>query len=182
MNLAESKSATPKEKSKQTIGEKKLSRNERIERDERLQYERNRKQPYNRTFAATAEELDDVAIGRIARKKYRKQARLQSGFMSWTLGLFSGLVLVLVLGGFLKENDVDFESKWDPNATIIIEESTEVPQYDDVESATETIGVSEEEIVSPELEDETLEGTESTEDGLTIGGEPIEQADQTGGQ
>ena len=100
--------------------------------------------------------------------------------MSWTFGLFSGLVVVLILGAFLKESDVD--SEWEANATMIIEESTEAPQYDDVESATETTGVSEEETVLPELEDETLEGTEPTEDGLTIGGEPIKQSDQTGGQ
>ena len=172
MNLAESKSATPKEKSKQTIGEKKLSRNERIKRDEKLQYERNRKQPYNRTFAATAEELDDVAIGRIARKKYRKQARLQSGFMSWTLGLFSGLVVVLILGAFLKESDVD--SEWEANATMIIEETPAETQAVEPERVTiEDLG--EEDVVIPEFEDETVE--ESNEDELTIGGEPVDQAE-----
>ena len=93
-----------------------VNRNERRIKQEKSNYEMKRSQPYNRTFAPTRRDIAEVEldVARSERRKYRKQARLQTGFMQWTLGLFSGLVAILVMGAFL--NGKDIENNWQANS------------------------------------------------------------------
>ena len=176
MNLRESKSDANRAKSasKRNIkdDDQKLNRNARIEKEKKQAYVQSRSQPYNRTFGPTVEIIESDTIGRVARKKYRKQARLQSGFMSWTIGLFTGLILVLVMGAFFKENDVDANWQASNANTMIIEESNSAIETQSTDSETLEL--------TDENNDEIAENVEDAE--ITIGGEPVGDADQQGGQ
>lgn len=64
------------------------------------------KQPYNRTFMETPDDLvveNTTFVGRVERKNYHKKAQRQVKFVSWVFGLFPALVTLLlavsVLGG-----------------------------------------------------------------------------------
>ncbi len=102
-------------------------RSERLSDEESSQIKKERSKPYNRTFQPKLD--SDVIGGRAERREQHKQARYQVGFISWVVGVFSGLIVVIfawgILGGFTK---TDWE---DPVETMIIEKSSDVIVQDE---------------------------------------------------
>lgn len=182
MNLAGSKSdvkaAENVSKGKIEAEGQKLNRNERIEKEKRQAYMKSRSEPYNRTFGPSVDITDSNAIGRMERRKYRKQARLQSGFMSWTIGLFTGLILILLMGAFFKESDVGANWQASNANTMITVDTNSAIETESTDS--ETLELKPEVDGSDENIDEDAENVEDAE--ITIGGEPVGEVDQQGGQ
>src|SRR5699024_8772335 len=124
-----------------------LNRNERIKKEEYKIYQAQRNQPYNRQF--NTPQTDISVVGRVERKKYKKQAKMQAGFISWVMGVFSALIIILLASSVLKGTGSDVSAKWSGESKPMITEtiaddSTEnsdefVTDNDDVDDETESI-------------------------------------------
>lgn len=129
MNLGSSDTET-KAKGKRSHSNNSQTKRSRLEQQSRMELRKaeqkkimksKRRQPYNRTFMETPDDLDvrsTTFIGRVERKKHRKEAQMQMSFISWIFGLFSGLVTLIVAVSFLGGSDiVDSVDSWTSNAT-----------------------------------------------------------------
>ena len=147
MNLGSDDSVKKSNSKKQAI---KKSRVELRQIEKEREYNAKQHEPYNRTFS-TPEPISrmtssvDVSFeGRVERSKYRKSVRRQTSFVSWVMGLFSGLIALLLLTVLIGGSDVS--NSWNNRATatpMIIEN----PQQIETESAEPTITPEELEIL-----------------------------------
>ena len=138
MNLGSDDSVKKSNPKKQAI---KKSRVELRQIEKEREYKAKQHEPYNRTFSTPqprprmTSSVDVSFEGRVERSKYRKSVRRQTSFVSWVMGLFSGLIALLVLTVLIGGSDVS--SSWNNSATatpMIIEN----PQQIETESAEPT--------------------------------------------
>lgn len=147
MNLGSDNSVKKSNHKKQAI---KKSRAELRQIEKEREYKAKQHEPYNRTFSTPQStprmnsSIDVSFEGRVERSKYRKSVRRQTSFVSWVMGLFSGLIALLVL--FVLIGGSDVSSSWGNSATatpMIIENSQQI----ETESAEPTITPEELEIL-----------------------------------
>ena len=117
-------------------------------------YKAKKDKPYNRTFEP---ENTDV-LGRVERKKYKQQARLQVGFISWVFGLFTGFIGLLLVWSFLQTSDFTIGSDWVANteAEPMITETTPEDTQTDVAPAVATDGQEQTQEASEESGDDDV--------------------------
>lgn len=120
-------------------------------------YKAKKDKPYNRTFDTFEPDNTDV-LGRVERKKYKQQARLQVGFISWVFGLFTGLIGLLLVWSFLQTSDFTIGSDWVANteAEPMITETTSEDTQTDVAPAVATDGQEQTQEASEESGDDDV--------------------------
>lgn len=120
------------------------TRQQRIEEDMVKQYKQKRNKPYNRSFSRYGESIgnDSVVVTRTDYRQMKREAKFRSGFMSWLMGLFTALIVVLLVGAFVTNGE--FKSKAEDTGAMIIEENNQrdeeldkVDFDEDVESVSE---------------------------------------------